>query len=98
MNFSKWFQLSLYGGAGLNYVLSGKASMDFGDDSYDRNVFKEEKNWKRFNTMLEYGASLRINAIQFDFTMSQGLTNWSEDSDYKITMGRPMSVSATICF
>ena len=79
-------------------MLSGKAYLDDDGDSYDWNVFKEEKDWKRFNTMLEYGASLRIRAIQFDFTMSQGLTNWSEDSDYKIKVGRPMSVSATICF
>ena len=98
MNFNKWFQLSIYGGAGLNYVLSGKAYLDYDGDSYDWNVFKEEDNWKKFNTMLEYGASLRINAIQFDFTMSQGLTNWSNNSDYKIKVGRPMSISATICF
>ena len=98
MNFSKWFQLSVYGGAGLNYVLSGKAYLDADGDSYDWNVFKEEENWKKFNTMLEYGASLRINAVQFDFTMSKGLTNWSENSDYDIKVGRPMSVSATICF
>ena len=98
MNFSKWFQLSVFGGAGLNYVISGKAYLDDDGDSYDWNVFKEEDDWKRFNTMLEYGASLRINAIQFDFTMSQGITNWSESNDYKIKVGRPMSVSATICF
>lgn len=98
MNFSKWFRLSFYGGAGLNYVLSGKAYLDADRDSYNWNVFKEEVYWKKFNAMLEYGASLRINAIQFDFTMSQGLTNWPEDSDYKIKVGRPMSVSATICF
>ncbi len=98
MNFSKWFQLSVYGGAGLNYVLSGKGYLDAGGDSHDWNVFKEEDDWKQFNTMLEYGASLRINAVQFDLTMSQGLTNWSDNSDYKIKVGRPMSVTATICF
>ena len=98
MNFSKWFQLSVYGGIGLNYVLSGKAYVDYDGDTYDWNVFKEEDDWKKFNTMVEYGASLRINAIQFDVTMSQGFTNWSDNSDYKLKVGRPLSVSATICF
>lgn len=98
MNFSKWFQLSFYGGAGLNYVLKGKANFDDGEDSYDWDVFKEDDEWKRFNPMLEYGASIRIKRIQFDFVMSKGLKNWSEDSGYKIKVGRPMSISTTICF
>ncbi len=101
MNFSKWFQLSLYGGTGFNYVLSGKAKATMDDDkknSYTENVFKEEEDWRRFNIMLEYGVALRIGAIQFDFTMSQGLKNWSDNSDYKLKVGRPMAISTTICF
>ncbi len=98
MNFSEWFQLSFFGGAGLNYVFSGKMKLY---DEYNGNstsdVFDRD-NMKKFNIMLEYGASIRIKAIQFDFNMSQGLTNWSDTSGKKIKQGRPMSVSATICF
>ena len=99
MNFSRWFQLSFYGGVGLNYVLSGKAyARDGGKTWGSSNVYKEEDNWSRFNAMLEYGASLRINALQFDVTMAKGLNDWSDTKGTKITQGRPLCVSATICF
>ena len=99
MNFSRWFQLSFYGGVGLNYVLSGKAyARDGGKTWGTTDTFKEEDNWSRFNAMLEYGASLRINAIQFDVTMAKGLNDWSDTKGTKITQGRPLCVSATICF
>lgn len=99
MNFSRWFQLSFYGGAGLNYLLSGKAYLrDDGETYGSENVFKDQDNWRRFNTMLEYGAALRMGAVQFDVSMSKGLTNWSDTDGVKITMGRPLTASMTICF
>ena len=99
MNFSRWFQLSFFGGAGLNYVLSGKAYMRDDGETYDtEDVYKEEDNWKRFNTMLEYGVSVRIDAFQFDFSICKGLTNWSPDENYKTTQGRPVNLSLTFCF
>lgn len=98
MNFSKWFQLSFYGGMGFNYVFSGKMALkDDYDTDYSEDVF-EWDGMKKFNMMLEYGASIRINALQFDFTMSQGLNKWSDTDGQIIKQGRPMSVSATICF
>lgn len=98
MNFSKWFQLSFYGGMGFNYVFSGKMALkDDYDTDYSEDVF-EWDGMKKFNMMLEYGASIRINALQFDFTMSQGLSKWSDTDGQVIKQGRPMSVSATICF
>lgn len=98
MNFSKWFQLSFHGGVGLNYVVSGKAKWKDDEGSDTWNVFKEDDEWKRFNPMLEYGASIRIRAVQFDFTMSKGLRNWAADTGETMKVGRPMSVSTTICF
>lgn len=99
MNFSKWFQLSIYGGVGLNYVMSGYAYMRGDGETYgSENVFSEEDDWKRFNTMLEYGVSIRISALQIDFTQSQGLNNWSDTDGIKMKQGRPLSISATICF
>lgn len=98
MNFSKWFQLSFYGGMGFNYVFSGKMALknDY-DTDYSEDVFDRD-GMKKFNMMLEYGASIRIKALQFDFTMSQGLNKWSDTDGQVIKQGRPMSVSATICF
>ncbi len=99
MNFSEWFQLSFYGGAGFNYVFSGKAYVRDDGETYGKiNVFDDEDEWKHFNMMYEYGASLRIGGIQFDFSISKGITNWSEDDAYKETQGRPFTASMTFCF
>ena len=97
MNFSEWFQLSLYAGVGFNYVISGKIKTkdDYGERSRD---YYSQDDKTRFNMMFEYGAAIRIKAIQIDFSMSQGLNDWSDDSDYKIKQGRPMMISATWCF
>ena len=97
MNFSKWFQLSFYGGVGFNYVLSGKMKVVDSDDFEDEDFFSAD-NTRKFNMMLEYGASVRIKALQFDFMMGQGLTDWSDESGMTLKQGRPMSISATICF
>lgn len=98
MNFSRWFQLSIYGGAGLNYVVSGRAEWKDYEDSDSWDVYKDNDLWKRFNPMLEYGASIRIRRMQFDFTMSKGLRNWAADTGETMKVGRPMSISTTICF
>ena len=99
MNFSEWFQLSFYGGTGFYYALSGKAYLRSDGETYDsEDVFAEEENWKKFNMMLEYGLSIRIKALQIDITQSQGLNNWSDTDGLKVKQGRPLSVSATICF
>ena len=97
MNFSEWFQLSFYGGVGFNYVIAGniKLNDDYGDESTD---FFDGDNTSRFNMMLEYGAAVRIRAFQIDFSMSQGLNDWSDESGCKIKQGRPMTISATLCF
>lgn len=99
MNFSKYFQMSVYGGAGINYVMSGKLNVDDGRYSYEKNVFQEENSgWTRVNTMVEYGASLRIKAVQFDLTLSRGLTDWPEKNGCEVKQSRPLSLSTTICF
>lgn len=99
MNFSKWFQLSLYGGIGMNYVFAGNLYLrDDGETYGSEDVFSEEDDFSRFNLMLEYGASIRIRGIQFDFNLSRGLTNWSDTSGIKITQNRPLNLSMTFCF
>ena len=99
LNFSEDFQLSLYGGIGFNYVLSGNVYIrDDGETYGSENMFSDHEGMKRFNTMFEYGAAIRISAFQIDFTMAQGLTNWSHDSGNKIKQGRPLSISASVCF
>ena len=98
MNFSEWFQLSFFGGAGFNYVVSGKLRAVDGDDESDAQDFFDDDNMKRFNIMLEYGASIRVKCVQIDFAMSQGITKWIDNEDMVMRQGRPFSVSASVAF
>lgn len=98
MNFSKWFQLSIYGGIGMNYVFAGNLYLRDNGETYGKeDIFSEEEDFSRFNLMLEYGASIRIRGIQFDFNLSRGLTNWSDTAGTKITQNRPLNLSVTFC-
>lgn len=98
MNFSEWFQLSFFGGAGFNYVISGKLRAVDGNDESDAQDFFDDDDMKRFNIMLEYGASIRVKCVQIDFTMSQGITKWIDNEDLVMRQGRPFSVSASVAF
>ena len=97
MNFSKWFQLSFFGGGAMNYVISGKMYLKDDEETYDSaNVFSYD-DWRRWNFMFEYGVSIRMNALQFDLSTAKGLNDWSDTNGYKIKQGRPLTISMTIC-
>lgn len=98
MNFSKWFQLSFYGGCAINYGISGIMYLRGDDTTYDSIGVFSEDDWRRWNFMFEYGASIRILDLQFDFSMARGLNDWSDTEGYKIKQGRPMNISMSICF
>lgn len=99
MNFSEWFQLSLYGGLGLDYGLVGKLSIH--GDNYEpdsESVYSEENEWKRFNYSLEYGASIRIKNIQCNFTKAIGLSNWANYDNYTLKQNKNLSLSVAFCY
>ncbi len=98
LNFNEWFQFSLYGGLGLNYVISGKAYLQ-NDNEYKKwDVFYEDRDWHRLNFMLEYGASFKVKSFQIDISRSKGITNWAGIKDYRLKVGRPLAVSLTYFF
>lgn len=99
MNFSEWFQLSLYGGLGLDCGLVGKLSIH-GDnyESDSESVYSKENEWKRFNYSLEYGASIRVKNVQFNFTKAIGLSNWSISEDYTLKQNKNLSLSVAFCY
>lgn len=98
MNFSEWLQFSLFGGLGLNYVISGKAYLKNDKEYRTWDVFYEDRDWHRLNFMLEYGASIKVKSFQIDISRSKGITNWAGIKDYRLKVGRPLSVSLTYFF
>ncbi len=98
LNFSKWFQLALYGGVGLDYGLKGRIYMRYnGETLTSLNMYDDDLDMKRFNTSLEYGAAMRINHFQINFTISKGLINMSGSDDYKVKLDKLFCISATYC-
>ncbi|MDE6770522.1 MAG: hypothetical protein K2J78_12430 [Muribaculaceae bacterium] len=98
LNFSKWFQLALYGGLGLDYGLKGRIYMRCeGETLTSLNMYNNELDMKRFNTSLEYGAAMRINHFQINFTVSKGLINMSDNDDYKVKLDKLFCISIGYC-
>lgn len=96
LNFSKWFQLGVYGGIGLDYGLSGKIYARSDGETLDSfGLYDDGLDMKRFNTSLEYGASLRINNFEINFSISNGLINMSDSEDYKVKQNKPLNISAS---
>jgi tetratricopeptide (TPR) repeat protein len=97
LHFSPSFQLFFYGGGGLDYGISAKLKTNCEELSFeDNNAY--ETDWKQFNASLEYGGGLRINHLQFNFTISKGLIDMSNDSSYKVKLGKNMMVSVTLMY
>lgn len=99
LNFSKWFQLSVYGGLGLDCGLSGKVSICDDEGTYDsESVYSAEYNQKRFNASYEYGAAMRIRHVQFDIVASRGFVNMSGDDSYKAYQNKRFNINISLMF
>lgn len=99
LNFSKWFQLSLYGGVGLDCGLSGKIYLRCDGETLDsQSLYDDQLDMKRFNASLEYGAAIRIHRFQLNFTMSKGFVDMSGNDEYKVKQNKLMNLSASVCF
>ena len=61
------------------------------------NMYNNELDMKRFNTSLEYGAAMRINHFQINFTVSKGLINMSDNDDYKVKLDKLFCISIGYC-
>lgn len=99
LNFSKWFQLAFYGGVGLDCGLSGKIYLRCDGETLDtQSLYDDELDIKRFNASLEYGAAIRVNRCQLNFTMSKGLVNMSCSDEYKVKQNKLANISLSVYF
>lgn len=99
LNFSKWFQLALYGGLGLDCGINGNIYLGSDGETLDnQSLYNDEFDMKRFNASLEYGAAIRINRFQINFTTSKGFVNMSGDNTYKVKQNKLINISASVHF
>lgn len=99
LNFSKWFQLTFYGGIGLDLGLSGKVSVKSdGEEIENLSIYNEDFDTKRFNTSLEYGSSIRVNHVQVDFSICKGLINMCSTDDLKCKINKRLNISLSYIF
>lgn len=99
LNFSKWFQIALYGGLGLDCGVSGNIYLRSEGETLDtQSLYDDELDIKRFNASLEYGAAIRVSRFQLNFTMSKGFVNMSGSDEYKVKQNKLMNISLSVCF
>lgn len=99
LNFSKWFQIALYGGLGLDCGINGNIYLRSDGETLDtQSLYNDEFDMKRFNASLEYGAAIRINRFQINFTTSKGFVNMSGDNTYKVKQNKLINISASVHF
>lgn len=101
-NFSKWFQLFVYGGFSFDCGVLGKMIIKDGSEEIYKNdnIYKSDDapDWKRFNITADYGAGFRVNNLQITAGLSRGLLDMSSSSDYTIKQNRPLHLDLTIMF
>lgn len=98
LNFSRKFQLFFYGGASFDYGLMAKIKTDNGNLYFDDDNAYEGFLGKRYNVSYEYGGGMRFGRVQFNFTVSRGLINMSQDRDYEIKQNKDIMGAMTIMF
>lgn len=98
LNFSRKFQLFFYGGASFDYGLMAKIKTDNENLYFDDDNAYEGFLGKRYNVSYEYGGGMRLGRVQFNFTVSRGLINMSQDRDFEIKQNKDIMGAMTIMF
>lgn len=102
LNFSKYFQLFVYGGAALDFDISSTIkyvdeASDWVSDPYD--LYEDDNDLKRINASWEAGAGIRINGFQIQGQFSRGLIDMaSEGAEYKVMQNKPLNISISWMF
>lgn len=87
--FKRNVALSIHGGLGFSYAVSGAYKADGYEDYTD--FYGEDTAPKRFNMALEGGLDLRIGAVQIGLLYSKGISDHGSFSflgDYKTTCNK----------
>ena len=105
LNFSRSFQLFIFGGIAADYILAGNMIIsDQNTPNSDANevitniygsVIPSES---RFNVALSFGAGLRFGAIQFNVSNTHGIYNCTPYKDYVILQDNPLNITMSVMF
>lgn len=98
LNFNKTFQLFLYGGIGLDYVLSAKLKTNNDEILYEEDDAYESASLGKFNTSIEYGGGFRIYGVQVNLTLTNGLLNIYKESGAEIKQCKNLMCTLSYMF
>ena len=97
-NFSRKFQLFFYGGIGSDFGLRAKVKPDNDKLSYDDNNAYKNSIWKRVNLSYEFGGGICMKHVQFNFTMSKGIIDMSNNANYTIKQDKNIMTSISFMY
>ena len=104
LNFSRSFQLFIFGGITADYIIYGSMSTSNQNnlnstsetitDIYGTTIPSES----RFNIAWSFGGGIRFGAIQFNVTSTRGFLNCTPNKEYIIEQDNPLNISMSVMF
>lgn len=105
LNFSRNFQLFIFGGIAADYILAGNMIIsDQNTPNSDANEIITDiygqyiPSESRFNVALSIGAGIRFGAIQFNVSNTHGIYNCTPYKDYVILQDNPLNITMSVMF
>lgn len=105
LNFSRSFQIFVFGGIAADYVISGNITQSHPDDDKQsaNDVITDIygtyiPSTKNYNIALSYGGGIRFGAIQFNASSTYGILNGSPSSEYTLMQDNPLNIVMSIMF
>lgn len=103
LNFSKSFQIFIFGGVSADYIIAG--NMSYTQQGY-QSPYEVKKDIygtiipsaKRYNASLSFGGGFRFSALQFNVGSQIGLIDVSPSTEYSLRQNNPLSVTLSIMF
>ena len=105
LNFSKTFQLFVFGGIAADYIIAGNMIIsDQNTPNSDANKVitdiygKYIPSESRFNTAFSFGGGFRFGAIQFNVSSARGFYNGAPSNEYTLMQDNPLNITMSVMF
>lgn len=105
LNFSKSFQLFIFGGIAADYIVAGNMIIsDQNTPNSDANEVITDiygqyiPSESRFNLAVSIGGGVRFGAIQFNVTNTRGIYNCTPYKEYVLEQDNPLSITMSVMF
>ena len=105
LNFSKSFQLFIFGGIAIDYIVDGNMIIsDQNTPNSDANKVITDiygsyiPSESRFNAAYTFGGGIRFGSIQFNVSSARGFYNGTPYQEYILMQDNPLNITMSVMF